>query len=73
MVLPGEASMMQNSRDTHSHMSKTSTAAFATNAVIGSKHTLALNASAPDPSEFFEAPSEEIDKFDRKFSKTALR
>ena len=32
-----------------------------------------LNASAPDPAEFFEAPQVEIDKFDRKFSKTALR
>jgi hypothetical protein len=57
----------------HSHhsretcFSKTSTAAFP------SKHSLLLTASAPDPSEFFEAPQVEIDKFDRKFSKTALR
>lgn len=50
-------------------MSKTSTAAFANT----SKSNIFNNGSAPDPSEFFEAPQVEIDKFDRKFSKTALR
>jgi len=50
-------------------MSKTSTAAFP---LAPSKQSL-INGSAPDPSEYFEAPQVEIEKFDRKFSKTALR
>lgn len=60
-----------HSRDAQKSMSKTSTASFP---LAPSKQSLTNNVqSAPDPSDFFEAPQVEIQKFDRKFSKTALR
>ena len=65
--------LLENPAYKETTLSKTSTATFPLSGTQTQVLQLNMQISAPNPADYFEEPNVEIEKFDRKFSKTRLR